>query len=196
MQRFLKAFELMYIKTFLTTILFLFAISIYGQDDEVKKHDDEHTSETSPCGSHDEGFDPGATAFHHIADANVYSIGPLQVPLPCILYNKDSGWDIFLSSKFGFNRLGYGEGHYAYKGYVLDGGTVKMIADPSFPKEKTEIKGIYHDDEAKAFVCFGDQVYPTYSKSTADFGLFGGRITPFFFLTFNVSMLITHAAVL
>ncbi|MFZ1297002.1 MAG: hypothetical protein WAT16_03090, partial [Saprospiraceae bacterium] len=31
-------------------------------------------------------FDPKATAFHHISDLNVYSIGPWNFPLPCILY--------------------------------------------------------------------------------------------------------------
>ncbi len=128
-------------------------------------------------------FDPGSTAFHHIADANVYSIGPLQIPLPCILYNKHSGLSVFLSNKFGFDRLGHGDGKYAYNGYILDGGTVKMIDDHGkspFPHEKTEVRGIIHDDHHKAYACIGNDIYPTHAKSTADGGLFGGGITPFF----------------
>lgn len=156
-------------------------------------HSDEHALSCEHASFHHHGeFDAGATAFHHISDANVYSIGPLQIPLPCILYNTEGGFDVFLSSKFGFDRVGHGDGHYAYKGYVLDGGTVRMVADPAFPKEKTEIKGIIHDDEHNAFVCLGDQMYPTYAKSTADFGLFGGGITPFydFSITKNVVSMI------
>ncbi len=149
--------------------------------EHAETHDDEEINDHLGCDVHHaDDFDPKATAFHHIADANVYSIGPLQIPLPCILYNKDSGFDFFLASKFGFDRIGHGDGHYAYKGYVLDAGTIRMVADPSFPKEKVEIKGIYHDKHSKAFVCLGDKSYPTHAKSTADFGLFGGGITPFF----------------
>ena len=176
LHRFSKALELMQLKTIFTSILLFFIISLFGNHH--KDHGDEHNDHG--CGVHSSEFDPGATAFHHIADANVYSIGPLQIPLPCILYNKKTGLDIFLSSKFGFDRLGHGDGHYAYKGYVLDAGTVKMVADPTFPKEKTNIKGFRHDEDARTFVCLGDKEYPTYAKSTADFGLFGGGITPFF----------------
>ncbi|NNE27194.1 MAG: F0F1 ATP synthase subunit A [Saprospiraceae bacterium] len=205
----------MQLRTFLTTILILTAGAVFADHGDDHKssdqtqthqqngHDHNHDHDTShdhgeeghgdahhdDCGGHHgDTFDPGATAFHHIADANVYSIGPLQIPLPCILYNKESGFDIFMSSKFGFDRLGHGDGHYAYKGYVLDGGTVKLVADANFPKEKVEIKGIRHDEDANAYVCLGDNEYPTYAKSTADFGLFGGGITPFydFSITKNV----------
>ena len=174
-------------KTIITfSILFFFGVvTMNASQDE--KHVDNHELSCEHI-SHDHDFDAGATAFHHIADANVYSIGPLQIPLPCILYNKHDGLSMFLSSKFGFENLGHGDGHYAYNGYVLDGGTVRMVADHTFPKENTEIKGIIHDAENNAFGCLGGQMYPTYAKSTADFGLFGGGITPFydFSITKNV----------
>jgi len=193
----------MSLKTFITfSFLFIFALA-FAEGDEGQHqghdHDQDHSQNEShelSCEdiSHDHDFDAGLTAFHHISDANVYSIGPLQIPLPCILYNKDSGSiDIFLSSKFGFDRLGHGDGHYAFEGYVLDGGTVRMIADPNFPKEKTAIKGIIHDASNIAFVCMGDKMYSTHAKSTADFGVFGGGITPFFDFSMTknvVSMLI------
>lgn len=149
-------------------------------------HGDGHAG----CDSEDHGheFDPGSTAFHHISDANVYSIGPWQIPLPCILYSKAQGWDVFMSSKFKFDRFGHGDGHQAYRGYVLDGGSVKRVIDSSFPKEAITIDGIFHNDEAVAFVCYNGQPYETHAKSTADGGLFGGGITSFydFSLTKNV----------
>jgi F-type H+-transporting ATPase subunit a len=180
----------MRIRTILSfSFLFIFALAFAGGDNgkedghdhaQDQGHNEQHELSCDNT-AHDHGFDAGSTAFHHISDANVYSIGPLQIPLPCILYNKDSGSvDFFLSSKFGFDKVGHGDGHYAFQGYVLDGGTVKMIADPNFPKEKTAIDGILHDEENNAFVCSGGQMYPTFAKSTADFGVFGGGITPFF----------------
>ena len=166
-------------KSILSFGFLLFFSLLSAEDHKKENHSEQHDLSCEDL-SHDHDFDAGATAFHHIADANVYSIGPLQIPLPCILYNKYSGFDVFLSSKFGFSNLGHGDGHYAYKGYVLDGGTVRLIAEPNFPKEKTEINGIIHDSEDNAFVCTESGMFPTYAKSTADFGLFGGGITPFF----------------
>ena len=180
----------MRIKTLLTFgFLFIFALAFAGGDkskndghDHEHDHGDSHAHELS-CDniSHHHDFDAGATAFHHISDANVYSIGPLQIPLPCILYNnRDGVLHVFPSSEFGFDQLGHGDGHYAINGYVLDGGTVKMIADPEFPMDKMEVNGFLHDENNKTFVCIGGEMYETYAKSTADFGLFGGGVTPFF----------------
>src|SRR5210317_1374707 len=128
----------MRIRTILSfSFLFIFALAFAGGDNgkedghdhaQDQGHNEQHELSCDNT-AHDHGFDAGSTAFHHISDANVYSIGPLQIPLPCILYNKDSGSvDFFLSSKFGFDKVGHGDGHYAFQGYVLDGGTVKMIA--------------------------------------------------------------------
>ncbi len=165
----------------------------HKSDKHAKEHHaDDHGDHALSCahaGDHHHGeFDAGATAFHHIADANVYSIGPFQFPLPCILYAKGKGWDVFSSSKFGFDRFGHGDGHYAYNGYVLDGGTVKRITDTTFPEGKVEIKGVIHDKEGAAFVCYNDKMWNTDQKSTADGGVFGGGITSYydFSLTKNV----------
>ncbi len=135
-------------------------------------------------------FDPGATAFHHIADANVYSIGPWNIPLPCILYAPGEGLSMFMSSKFGIGH--HGTGHYSYNGYVLDGGTVKKVTDASFPKESVEVT-FKHTEDGKTYVSAGGNEYLCDAKSTADGGLFGGGITSFydFSLTKNVvSMLL------
>lgn len=156
-------------------------------------HTDTHSDDHGGCGEgHGHEFDPGSTAFHHISDANVYSIGPWQFPLPCILYAPGHGWDIFMSSKFKFDRFGHGDGHYAYRGYVLDGGSVKRVADENFPKDQVEIAGIYHNDENVAIVCYNDHQYETHAKSTADGGVFGGGITSYydFSITKNVFSMI------
>lgn len=175
------------------------------QDHNAHGHADAHGDHG--CGWHHradgEPFTPkdvAKTAFHHIGDANVYSIGPLQIPLPCILYAPEKGWDVFLSSKFDFESNGHGDGHTAYKGYILDAGTVKRIVDPKFPyADEVPIQGIVHKKEMVdgkekevAYACTGDAMYKTESKSIADFGLFGGGISSFydFSITKNVTSMI------
>ena len=142
-------------------------------------------------GHHGE-FDPAATAFHHISDANVYSIGPWQIPLPCMLYAPKKGWDVFLSSKFKFDSTGHGDGHQAYNGYILDAGSVKRIVEPGFPEGAVPIEGIVHDDEDIAYACYQGKMWKTDAKSTADGGIFGGGITSYydFSLTKNVVSMI------
>jgi F-type H+-transporting ATPase subunit a len=152
------------------------------------------------CGhGHHGDFDPGATAFHHIGDANVYSVGPFMIPLPCILYSKDEGLSVFMSSKFGFDLIGHGEGHKAYDRYVLDGGVVKRVLDNQFPMGSVETNGFVHQKENRggkdvevAYVCMGDRKYELESKSIADGGLFGGGLTSFydFSITKNVTSMI------
>lgn len=152
------------------------------------------------CVMHHQGpFDVAETAMHHIADANVYSIGPLQIPLPVILYAPDHGLKTMMASAFKPELMGHGHGHVAVDGYVLHGGSVKRIADLSFPKGEVPIKGFRHgkvEKEGKpvdaSFVCTGDREYLLDSKSTADAGLFGGGVTSFydFSLTKNVVTMI------
>jgi F-type H+-transporting ATPase subunit a len=136
---------------------------------------------------------------HHIGDANVYSIGPLNIPLPSILYSEEGGLEFFSSAKFGPDLLGHGDGHYAYNKYVLHGGTIKRVTDASFPSGKVAINGFRHatmmvNDKEKdvSYVCTGDNEYLLDTKSTADAGLFGGGITSFydFSLTKNVVSMI------
>ena len=160
-------------------------------------HNHDHGHHGPICGveQHHE-FDAGATAIHHIADANVYSIGPFMIPLPCILYSKEDGFKTFLSSKFHVDFIGHGDGHQAVDRYVLDGGTVRRVTDRNFPKGEVPISGFVHKEEDgkhASYVCYNNNLYPTDAKSTADGGLFGGGITSFydFSITKNVtSMLI------
>lgn len=152
------------------------------------------------CGAgHNGEFDVAETAMHHISDANVYSIGPLQIPLP-IMLKSDDGWELGTSAKFKPDLLGHGDGNVGHNRYVLHGGIVKRIANPSFPMGEFEVKGFRHgkleiDGKEKdvSYVCIGDKEELLEQKSTFDGGLFGGGITSYkdFSLTKNVvSMLL------
>lgn len=142
------------------------------------------------CGHHAE-FNVAETAMHHISDANVYSIGPLQIPLPVML-KSDDGWKVGMSSMFHPDLMGHGDGHVAVDKYVLHGGIVKRVQDPSFPMGQVDVKGFRHDKKDNSYVCTGDAEYILDAKSTADGGLFGGGITSFmdFSLTKNVTSMI------
>ncbi len=152
-----------------------------------------------PCPHEEVGqFDAGATAFHHIADANVYSIGPLSIPLPCILYSKDDGVAMFSSGKLGIGH--HQTGHKAYKGYVLYHGNIMRVNDNSFPKDlvepvcfgykmKKDAKG--HDKKVPTAIYHG-KTYDLDANSTFLGSLVGGGITSFhdFSITKNVMSMI------
>ena len=159
-----------------------------GDDHDHADHaGDDHDSHG--CGHHGHGeFDPGATAFHHIGDANVYSIGPWQIPLPCMLYAPDHGWSVFSSGKFHIHDT-HGNGSKAIDRYVLEEGRVKRVKDHRFPMGTVEIGGFSHSEDGKtAYVCYENEQYEIEKSSKADAGLFGGGITSFydFSLTKNV----------
>ena len=195
---------------FFLASIYLFSFTILGLAQNDHSHDGhshthDHGVDThhghAICGeevSHE--FNAGDNAIHHIADANVYSIGPIMIPLPVILYAPEKGWDFFMSSKFHVDFIGHGDGHQAYKGYVLDGGEVKRVVDAGFPEGEVPISGILHkkvevDGKEKevAFVCYNDKLYKTDTKSTADFGVFGGGITSFY--DFSITKNVTSMAI-
>jgi F-type H+-transporting ATPase subunit a len=187
-------------------------LSLGAQDHDGHNHSDHDTHQEaghsdnndahSTCGGHhEEGpYDPKATAMHHISDANVYTILDwIRIPLPCILYSQDQGWDMFMSSKFHPGH--HDDGHQAYKGYVMHMGSIKKVLDASFPKGDVEVGGFetekYNDSKGKerekAFVCFNGDKLALENKSVWDGGIFGGAITSFydFSITKNVmSMLL------
>lgn len=157
--------------------------------------------ESGACGqeSGHGDFDPGATAFHHISDQNVYSIGTLQLPLPCILYVPGEGLYVFSSGIF--ESDGHGTGSKAYKGFVLFEGAVRRVTDSSFSRELVSIgeHSIFAQKETVAgkevdvnYLCFNNARWKLDSKSTADGGLFGGGISSFydFSITKNVVSMI------
>ncbi len=174
----------------------------YSQDShahEAESHDTNQEHHGDPCAHledhHGGEFDPAATAFHHIADHNVFSIGPFNFPLPCILYAPGHGWDVFSSSRFGFDFRGHGNGHKAYNRYVLDGGRVMRITDSSFPDGEVSLGGVAHQGK-DAWVCHDGHSYKLDAKSTMDAGLFGGGVTSFYDFSISknvVAMLIIFA---
>jgi len=66
----------------------------------------------------DEKFDPVSIIMHHIADANEFHIiGNTSLPLPVIIYNKDSkSWFATMSSAF---HSHHGEGEVEVQGYKM-----------------------------------------------------------------------------
>ncbi|MBI5916096.1 MAG: F0F1 ATP synthase subunit A [Bacteroidetes bacterium] len=185
--------------------LSVFAFSQDGHEQPpVGQHGEGTVQHDAVCGPVEEHeFNPGATAFHHIADQNIYNIGPWSFPLPCFLYAPEQGWSIFSSGKFHIGH--HGNGHAAVDRYALVEGSVRRITDPAFPSGEVQLEGTFLkkmevDGKQKevAFVCYGGKNYAADSKSTADGGLFGGGITSFydFSMTKNVVTMLLVAALL
>ena len=91
----------------------------------------DENQESSGPDSHNTGaFEPSELIMHHIADANEFHIvGDLTLPLPCILFNRETGaWSFFMS-----NRL-YNRQHEPaeYDGYRMDHGRIKRTDDAAF----------------------------------------------------------------
>ncbi|MEZ4932892.1 MAG: F0F1 ATP synthase subunit A [Saprospiraceae bacterium] len=199
-----------YILSFICLIsLSIFAFSQEHGHDQHDGH--QHGSQSNVeenshgCGHAPEGdFNPGATAFHHISDQNIYNIGPWSFPLPCFLYASDKGWSVFSSGKFHTDDHGHGNGHVAVDGYVLIDGMVHRILDRTFPNGEVEINNhgfhttmeIHGKEKQVPAVCYDDKLWAVEARSTADGGLFGGGVTSFydFSITKNVlTMIIVFA---
>ena len=99
------------------TFFCLFSLSVFvlaqSHNHDHDGHDHDHSHDThqaadahgnedghavADCGhvGHHGEFDPSKTAFHHISDQNIYSIGPFHFPLPCFLYAPSHGWGYVL----------------------------------------------------------------------------------------------------
>lgn len=107
---------------------------------EAHSHDGDHAHHNSADAhdTHGEKFDPVEMIMHHIADANEFHIaGKISIPLPIIVYSKETGLDIFLSSKLH-------HGHSAYNRYVMDHGVVGRITDENFPMGLVEGVHVHH----------------------------------------------------
>jgi F-type H+-transporting ATPase subunit a len=134
---------------FLLFLLLVGLVPVYAQHgesghDEVAGHETDQAVEAEGHGEkHDDhyaAYDPKNTAYHHIGNQNVYSIGTWALPLPCILYAPGTGWDVFMSSKFDIGH--HGTGHNAYNGYVLKEGSVFRIPDNSFPQGEVHLDAV------------------------------------------------------
>lgn len=151
-------------------------------------------------GEHHAEYDPKNTAYHHIGNQNIYSIGSWNMALPCILYAPDKGWDVFMSSKFDFKNGHHGTGTKAYNGYALAEGSVFRIQDSAFPKGTVDLDGIEHHlekvegnkEKEFAYAIFEGESYKMDARSTFDGGLLGGGISSFydFSITKNVVFMV------
>ncbi len=176
-------------------------------------HDKGHGSKgyATDCGSpghvHEHhGYDPAATAIHHISDANVYTILDfVRIPLPCIIYNKDRGFEFFSSGKFHAGH--HDNGHHGYKDYVLYEGNVHRIDCPNFKgSDAFEVEGFDHvtvkNDEGKdvdkKYAIINGKAYLLEAKTIWDAGILGGGPSSFYDLspTKNVISMFLVALVL
>lgn len=183
-----------------------------GHDDTTEHHDgeaheahhgdahhDDHGHHSLEC--HEVKYDAGKVAIHHIADANVYSIGPWSIPLPCIVYLKGEGIKVFSSGRFAVGH--HGTGHKLVDGWAMYHHKLKYVADPSFPKGEIEpscynhhVKMVNGKEKDVYTVKYEGKEYVMEGRSTLDGGLFGGGMTSWydFSLTKNVvTMLICFA---
>jgi F-type H+-transporting ATPase subunit a len=95
----------------LFTALIIFSITTFGLsattiDDEPQSHQEEKQK-----------FEPGTFMLEHVSDSydwHIFSNGDkhYSVPLPIIVYTKETGLKVFFSSKFH-------HGHSAYKGFMI-----------------------------------------------------------------------------
>ena len=173
----------------------LLSLFAFAQDHNHSEGEHDHATHSENQGNechHEEahGFDPSNTAFHHIADQNIYSIGPWHFPLPCMFFAPKEGWSFFSSRKF--NGDSHGTGTHANQGYVMFEGIARKVAEPAgFPIELIELgehklyeKDIVDSTTGKkkkvVFVCYQGKEWACDNQSTADGGLFGGGITSFY----------------
>ncbi|MDX1476223.1 MAG: F0F1 ATP synthase subunit A [Saprospiraceae bacterium] len=204
-------------KVLFTSIFSLFlALAAVGQhDDQQAGHEDQqHTESHADHGHHDLGcgiehhevteYEPGPVAFHHIADQNIFTIGPVWFHLPCILYAPETGLSVFSSGKFHVADH-HGDGTMAVDRYVIHSGVVMRVQDESFPMGEVEVSGftgqkemVNGKEKEVYYVCYHDQLYKLDQSSTADGGLFGGGITSFydFSITKNVLTMLIVAILL
>jgi F-type H+-transporting ATPase subunit a len=145
-------------------------------------------------------FDAGATAIHHIADANaIHIFGDFYLHLPCILYAPGHGWTLTTTSAFHPHH--HANGEVSKNGYVLVHGSVMRIKDAAFAAGEHKIEGYTHKEVEKDgkkktvySALIGGECKDLESKSTLDGGVMGGGITSFydFSITRNVfTMLLT-----
>lgn len=103
--------------------VFTFHHSYAQEDTALADHTTEATHEEKAEGA--EKFNPGDMIIEHVIDAHDWHITgegehSISIPLPIILYSKERGLDVFLSSNFH-------HGHSTYKGYKLEKNTIVAV---------------------------------------------------------------------
>ena len=114
-------------KTFLIQmgIVFLFVLQgffAFANEEVTVDSAAMHTVASEEHTEKSEKFSPGKLIMGHIADAHDWHIygseeHPVSIPLPIIIYDKEKGLSVFLSSRFE-------HGHAPYNGYKLEEGKI------------------------------------------------------------------------
>lgn len=159
----------------------LFLVSLLGSFNAVyAQHEGENVPTNSPSqadpheakSGHGETeeeqiLDVGKMIIGHITDGHEFHMTPgLVVPLPCIVYHKEKGFDFFMSSVFH-------HGHEAHNGYVMNDGVLNYVDSPSFPQDATVAVGHITENKAtKQFsVEYNAQNLPISRSSFYDFSI-------------------------
>jgi F-type H+-transporting ATPase subunit a len=106
------------IKSILAAVFSLFSVLFFNASIAQEKHEEKHETEKTEK----KGFDANEVIFGHVLDAHEFHFLSYQgsdgkehhatIPLPVILYSKEKGFDVFMSSKFH-------HGEHIYKGYDI-----------------------------------------------------------------------------
>ena len=122
----------------------LFGLNAFSNEPQGANHGEEHAVEAPHSegehaeGEHSEeeheGFDAGHMIMHHVLDAHewhIMDIGDhaISIPLPIIIYDKEKGLTMFLSSKFK-------HGHAAYEGYIIENEKIYLESEKHLPVEE------------------------------------------------------------
>ncbi|MDE3235332.1 MAG: F0F1 ATP synthase subunit A [Bacteroidota bacterium] len=96
---------------------------------------------SKPAESKEEALDPGKLLMEHILDAHEFHFisyksadgqeHEIAIPLPVIVYTKEKGFSVFMSSRFE-------HGHTTYNGFGLFEGKIKAVDDAG--KELEDVK--------------------------------------------------------
>jgi F-type H+-transporting ATPase subunit a len=122
------------IKVFSLLVLFLtfFTTPVKAEEHEdVKTEETEHhdAAEAKEGTEHKEGkkkFNAGEMIMEHIADNHEWHVvGHFAIPLPVILYSKENGLDMFMSSRFEPHHVEAGE-ERRYAGYIMVGKKITL----------------------------------------------------------------------
>jgi F-type H+-transporting ATPase subunit a len=182
------------------TILFctVFVLGGFAQHEDQGHSDAATEGHSDGCGLEHHGedaeYNPGSSAFHHISDQNIFTIGPWYFNLPCVLYAPQQGWSFFSSKNFQIDGF-HGDGSIAVDRFVLHSGVVMRVKDDAFPMGKAEVNGykdgveiVDGEEFNKYWVCYNNELLELDQESAADGGLFKRGITSFydFSITKNV----------
>lgn len=109
--------------------------------------------------------DLGAMIMNHVTDANEFHVaGHLSIPLPCIVYHKERGFEFFLSNVFE-------HGHKSYNGYVMNHGVLNAIDVAAFPSGSADVH-VHEDKASKQIIAtHNGTAYPASRKSFYDFSI-------------------------